>query len=226
MSTHSFRSLWLVSAVVSVLFFSSCEEDEPAAALEAITVRNLNADYAPLVFGSNGPPTRPTETRKYTFFSFKTGDIVPNADSASLKWDIAFRATSIIFNSGTSGPGNAGAQFLSGTLDAITEAPESGYAVDNAPQGAAPVFAVSPSPLASGATPTNQWWQNSGSAQSTIVSPIAGRILVVRLAEGGFAKMEILSYYENAPAQPNNLSDKDRHFTFRYVYQPNGGRTF
>ncbi len=226
MSTRSFRFLLVIGVVASVLFFSSCEDDEPTTALEAVTVRNLNADYAPLVFNPSGPPTRPAETRKYTFFSFKTGQIVPNADSASLKWDIAFRSTSILFNSGTSGPGNAGAQFVSGTFDAITEAPETGYAIDNAPRGGAPVFAVSPSPLAAGATPTNQWWQNSGSQQSTIVSPIAGRILVVRLAEGGFAKMEILSYYENAPAQPNNVSDKDRHYTFRYIYQPNGGRTF
>ncbi|MCU0419543.1 MAG: HmuY family protein [Cyclobacteriaceae bacterium] len=218
MSTRFFKSIWFMAAVVLVLMFSSCEEDEPAAALEAITVRNLNADHAP--FGPN-PPARVGETKKFTFFSFRTGQIVTRADSATVNWDVAFQGTSIIFNSGTSGPGNAGAQFLSGSFEEVTEAPESGYVVDNAP-----IRAVSSSPLPPGATPTNQWWQNSGTGQSTVVSPIAGRILVVRLAQGGFAKMEILSYYKDAPVTPNNMRDIDRHYTFRYLYQPNGGRTF
>ena len=105
----------LLSRISSVSFvciiaviLSSCSEEEVTAPLEAVTFRNLNADYAPLVFNPGAPPSRPLETKKYTFFSFKTGQVVPNSDSASLKWDIAFRSTSIIFNSGTSGPGNAG----------------------------------------------------------------------------------------------------------------------
>jgi len=207
-----------IVCIVAVIL-SACSEEEVTAPLEAITFRNLNADYAPLVFNPGAPPSRPLETKKYTFFSFKTGQVVPNSDSASLKWDVAFRSTSIIFNSGTSGPGNAGVVFASGTFDEVTEAPESGYAIDNSPAA----FAVSSRALASGATPTNEWWQNTGSSQSTIVSPIAGRIIIVRLAEGGYAKMEILSYYENAPATINNTVDKDRFYTFRYLYQPNGG---
>ncbi|HAC25442.1 MAG TPA: hypothetical protein DCE81_11045, partial [Cytophagales bacterium] len=82
------------------------------------------------------------------------------------------------------------------------------------------------SPLTPGSTATNHWWQNTGATTSTIVSPIAGRVIVVRTADGKYVKMEILSYYENAPASPNNMVDKDRFYTFRYVYQPAESRSF
>lgn len=202
-----------------------CQQSEEQPEVIAQTITNLNADYAPLVFNQGGPPTRPAETKKYTLFNFRTGQIIPNADSASGSWDIGFRATSIIFNSGTSGPGTAAAQVVVGTFDEIREAPESGFIQDNknaVPSG----FAVLSSPLIPGSTATNHWWQNTGAATSTIVSPIAGRVIVVRTADGKYVKMEILSYYENAPASPNNMVDKDRFYTFRYVYQPAESRSF
>lgn len=188
------------------------------------TITNLNADWAPLVFGA-GPPTRPTETKKYTLFNFRAGQIIPNADSASGSWDIGFRSTSIIFNSGTSGPGTAAAQVVVGTFDEIREAPESGFIQDNKNAGPSG-FAVLSSPLTPGSTAINHWWQNTGTTTSTIVSPIAGRVIVVRTVDGKYVKMEILSYYENAPASPNNMVDKDRFYTFRYVYQPAESRSF
>ena len=57
-----------------------------------------------------------------------------------------------------------------------------------------------------------------------IVSPIAGRVIIVKTADGKFAKLEILSYYKNAPATPNAMTDMARYFTFRYVYQPDGSK--
>jgi hypothetical protein len=50
--------------------------------------------------------------------------------------------------------------------------------------------------------------------------------IFVRTSENRFVKMEILSYYKGAPASPNNATDLDRHYTFRYVFQPNEGRSF
>lgn len=202
-----------------------CQQSEEQPEVISQTITNLNADYAPLVFNPGGPPTRPAETKKYTLFNFRTGQIIPNADSASGSWDIGFRATSIIFNSGTSGPGTAAAQVVVGTFDEIREAPESGFIQDNKNAGPSG-FAVLSSPLTPGSTATNHWWQNTGATTSTIVSPIAGRVIVVRTADGKYVKMEILSYYENAPASPNNMVDKDRFYTFRYVYQPAESRSF
>lgn len=197
---------------------SACDNSKPAPVpLNAITFSDLNADYAPLVLNPAGPPTRPAEKKKYTFFNFKTGQIVANTDSATNKWDIGFRATSIILNSGTSGPGSAQAQVVTGVFSEVVTAPESGYVSDNMATNA---FAVSSAPFVPGSTSTNNWWQNAGSGSSTIVSPIAGRVILVKTNDGRYAKMEIISYYKGAPAAPNNLTDLDRHYTFRYVYQP------
>jgi len=217
----SFSVLFFVSTV-----FLSCDDEPTPQPVVAQTIRDLNADYAPLVFNSSGPPTRPGETGKFTLFNFKTGEIVPNTELNSTRWDIGFRATSLIFNSGSSGPGTVVAQIQNGIFDEITEAPESGYASDNG-TAAPPLFVISPSPQPPGSSVlTNQWWRNGGSNTSTIVTPIAGRIIFVRTGDNRFVKMEILSYYKGAPAAPNNITDPDRHYTFRYIYQPNETRAF
>jgi hypothetical protein len=49
--------------------------------------------------------------------------------------------------------------------------------------------------------------------------------LVFRTHDGKVAKVEILSYYRDAPAQPNAFTDEARFYTFRYVYNPNEGET-
>jgi len=204
---------------------SSCSNNDPApVALTGIRFNDLNADYAPLVFPTaGGQPTRPAQKRKYTFFSFKTGQIVANTDSATSKWDIGFQSTNIIFNGGTSGSGSAGALVQKGIFDEIKTAPTSGYILDNKTTS---VFAVSGRPATSPAAATNEWWYSSGSANSTIVASIAGQVIIVKTTEGRYAKMEILSFYKGAPATVNNLSDLDRHYTFRYVYQPGQTNSF
>lgn len=213
-----------VLLIVALAAFFSCDNDPQVQPVVSQTVRDLNADFAPLVLNPNGPPTRPEETGRFTLFNFRTGEIVPHSELLTNRWDIGFRATSIIFNSGTSGPGTTAAQIVNGVFDDANEAPETGYVTDNA-TAVPPAFVVSPSPLMSGA-PTNQWWRNGGTFTSTIVTPIAGRIIFVRTSDNRFVKMEILSYYRGAPASPNNAADADRHYTFRYVFQPNEGRSF
>ena len=60
---------------------------------------------------------------------------------------------------------------------------------------------------------------------TNIVSPIPGKVLVFRTRDGKYAKVEVLSYYENAPANPDPQSDASRYYTFNYVYNPNEGET-
>jgi hypothetical protein len=54
-----------------------------------------------------------------------------------------------------------------------------------------------------------------------VVTPIAGRVLAIRTALGNYAKIEIQSYYQNAPTAPTSANPSG-YYTFRYVYQPNG----
>ena len=55
--------------------------------------------------------------------------------------------------------------------------------------------------------------------------PTAGKIIVAKTSDGRYAKMEILSYYKDAPATPT-FNNEARYYTFRYVYQPNDTRSF
>jgi hypothetical protein len=215
-------------AFALILTLASCSNNDPApVALPAIIFKDLNADYAPFDFTipTQGEPARPTQKKKYTFFSFKAGQVVVIADSSkSTAWDIGFRSTSIIINGGTSGPGLGGAIVQQGLFDDLKSAPTTGYILDNKP---ANQFAISSSPFIAGTTTTtNNWWLNTGTQTSTIVSPIAGRVIIIKTADGRYAKMEIQNYYKGAPAVVNNLTDLDRHYTFKYIYQPNGSVDF
>ncbi|MCX8491814.1 MAG: HmuY family protein [Cyclobacteriaceae bacterium] len=210
------------------LTFFSCSNDDPAKVrLVTLTYKNLNADYALLVFGSDPalPPIRPSEKKKYTFFSFKTGQIVtvPEPNKSAL-WDIGFQDTNIIINGGTGRAGIGGAIVQEGAFDEIKEAPTTGYAQDNERLNQ---FAVSGAEFIQGVTTTtNNWWFNSGSGTSKIVSPLPRRVILIRTADGRYAKMEILSFHKGAPNVVNTFVDLDRHYTFKYIYQPGSTNSF
>lgn len=161
-------------------------------------VRNLQADTA--------------NTGRFTFFSLRDSTIVPNSDSATTRWDIAFRATTIIINGGPIRFGRGGAMVLTGTdFNALAELPETGWRVDSS--------------VANLAIPvgSDRAWYNYNS-QTNIIAPIPGVVLGIRTADGRFAKLQILSYYLNAPQNPDGFRDRSRVYTFRYVFQPDGSR--
>jgi hypothetical protein len=173
--------------------------------LEATTITNLEADPATGYDPNTGQPIG--TTGKYKLFSFKTGATVLNTDSATSNWDVGFRGTTIIVNSGTSGPGTASAQVVEGIFDEYFTAPGDGYKVDGTTKAI---------PTGSG-----NGWYNASATQPTIISPIAGRIIVIKTSEEKYAKLEILSYYKDAPPNPTG-TEPARYYTFRYVYQPDG----
>ena len=186
---------------ITLLTFSCKHKNDPAPAntSKAITVRNLAAN--PETIG----------TGHYTFFSLKNNAIVPSTDSATTKWDIAFNATTIITNSGSSGPGTVGVQIYTGLFENLTDAPESGYTQD-----ASAAHAI--------ATGSGNGWYNYNST-THVISAIPGRVIVVKTNDNTYAKIEIISYYQNAPAAPLN-TDIARYYTFRYVYQEDGTQKF
>ncbi len=193
----------------------SCSKSDPApVTIQASSVSNLPADppsggYDPM----SGQPIG--VTKKFTFFSFKTGAIVANADSATSTWDLGFNGTTIIVNNTSSGPGTAGVQVVSGIFDELATAPETGYKTDD--RTTVPVSYAIPKGS------DNGWYHYDGA--TNVITPIAGKIIVVKTSEGKYAKMEILSYYKDAPTTPNS-SNPDRYYTFRYVYQSGTGTSF
>ena len=196
----------------------ACSKDEEiiVVPVSAITVKDLAADTV-TGLGLDG---RPQSALTTTYYSLVDNKAIASTDAASTKWDIAFSSTKILINGGTSGPGIGGAFVHIGSFDTFTSIPaDSIFKTDNANAAS---YAI---PLGSG----KAWYTYDG--LTTLVSPIAGRVLVIRTATGKYAKIEIISYYKGGVTLPSTASVNDklfkqRYYTFRYAYQPNGSKTF
>ena len=177
---------------------SVTEPPQVASSLPIHTIRDVPADT-----GSTG---------RYTYFSFKDSTAVTGVDTATTKWDVAFSRTTIRTNSGSSGVGQGGAIVLSNTdFNTLSQAPSSGYATDTS----ATQLAIT--------TGSDRGWYHYDFA-TNIVTPIAGRVLVIRTGDGKYAKVQIVSYYKGSPSNPAP-TDQPRYYTFKYVYQPDGSQT-
>lgn len=182
--------------VLFVLLFSACSKKdddkiERQPSLVTLTANNIDADAA--------------DKGKYTLFNLTDNKVIPNTDSATTKWDIGFRATSIIINGGTSGPGSATGQVISGIFNDLLTAPESGYVADGT------TLAIA------------DWYTYNRTTH--IILPVTGKFIVMRTATGKYAKIEVFSYYKDAPTTPDDKS-VPRHYNFRYQLQANGTRDF
>lgn len=198
------KYILFLGVLMSTTFVSCSEKDSvnpvtPQNGIVAKEFTNLKADV--------------DSTGHFTLFSFATGDTVSLKDSATTQWDIGFRTTSIIVNSGSSGMGKAEGMILSNTkFEDLVSAPDTGYAIDENPY-----FAI---PQGSG----NGWYTYNNTQH--FILPAAGKVLVFKTCNGKYAKMQIGSYYKDAPPQPKKEDPTGRYYTFRYVYQPNGTKKF
>ncbi len=200
------KKLFKTSVLALPVLLASCDNDDnntPAAtAAETVTVSNL---YAPQS-GGQGQPV----SGAFTKFSFSQ-----NATVTDDSWDIAFRGTSIIVNGGTvigvtdepARTGVAAASTVTGTFASVTAIP----AESTFTQDATGTYAISN-------------WYNYDAA-THIISPVAGKVYVVKTHDGKYAKFEILSYYKDAPASPEATSPS-RYYTFKFAYKPNDNTTF
>ena len=212
------KKVFIISTVlISAVFFYSCKKDNVIApvVLETKTVSNLQADT---IIGLTAQG-QPYGSGKFTFYSLENNKVIDNADSATAKWDIGLRGTTIIINSGTGGPGAGGAFVYTGTFADLTKiSVDSVFRTDNAPTS----YAIK---TGSG----NGWYSYNGA--TNLITPIPGRILVIRTASGKYAKVEIQNYYKggvtpDATASDNEKLSKQRYYTFRYLYQPDGSKKF
>ena len=209
-----YRSFSLTPLAILLLLFvaiagcDSTSSDDDFEVPEVTVAEDVPADP---VTGFDPVTGQPVGANEYTFYSLREDQVVPRSDSASTEWDIALKATTILTNGGTSGPGNGGAQVLETLFEEVAEAPASGYATDAADARAIP-------------TGSGNGWYNYN-PQTNLITPIPGRVIVVRCADGTYAKLRILSYYKGAPDTPTADSES-RYYTFEYVHQPDGSRRF
>lgn len=170
------------------------------------TITELDAQAATFI---PNPPAPPTITGDYTKFSFAEGTVVEGDD-----WDVAFRSTSIIFNGGVASnssqpnrTGNAAVYIIDGTMESISSVDESLLLQDGA---------------TSTAIIDDMGIQQMGwciyDFVTNMISPIAGKILVVRTHDNKYAKIEILNFYDAAFSNVYG-----GFYTFNYVYQSEEG---
>jgi hypothetical protein len=203
-------NLVALTVITTAALFASCTKDEVTTpvTLQTKTVNNLQADTI-IGIASNG---QPYGSGKYTFYSLESNTVIVNADSATTKWDVGFRGTTIITNGGNSGPGAGGAFVYTGTFGDVSQIPtDSTFRTDNAPTA----YAIR---TGSG----NGWY--SYNPTTNLVTPIPGRILIIRTAIGKYAKIEIQNYYKggvtpDASASDNYKLTKQSYYTFRYSFQ-------
>lgn len=213
----------IIYALSAFLFFTACDKDDNTTKVDpvvSVTVTNLPADT--IIGITPGVPPfggMPYGAGKYTFFSLERGVVVPSSDSATNKWDIAFRGTAILTNSGNGGPAAGGAFVYIGLFNDLKTIPsDSTFRTENVPTSYAVPFGSN-----------RGWYVYDG--LNNLVTPIPGRVLVIRTASGKFAKVEILNYYKGgvtpAASAPDNVKIRDqRYYTFRYSYQSNGTKSF
>ncbi|MEM9023411.1 MAG: HmuY family protein, partial [Bacteroidota bacterium] len=149
----------------------------------------------------------------YTLFNLSSGEIIPIADSATNRWDIGFKGTTIILNGGISGPGSVTGQVMQTDFNDLMVAPASGYASDDASGLAVP-------------SGTGNGWYNYVGPPTHIIEPIDGRTVVVQTNNGNFAKISLTSYYAGNPDLSQYTVhppfEPSSHYTFRYFVQPDG----
>ncbi|AZQ59427.1 hypothetical protein EJ994_11640 [Maribacter sp. MJ134] len=205
--TLKFFTFFLLATV-----FISCdnEDDEPPlVAVESQTASNIPAPQ------TGGQPSDEPVGGPFTKFNFATGAVT----TSDTEWDIAFRGTTIAVNGGVvtgtndepAREGEAGAAIATGTFASITDAASYTFAQDSDSGFAIP-------------TGSDNGWYNYN-FMTNVIAPIPGKVLVIRTSDGRYAKVEILSYYKDAPAQPDGFADESRFYTFNYVYNPNEGQT-
>ncbi|WP_281231955.1 HmuY family protein [Flavobacterium gelatinilyticum] len=204
-----------LSLLALFVFTASCSSDDDNNTDETpavvVTTKASNI-YAPQT-GGQGQPVG----GDYTRFSFSQNKVVTD-DS----WDVAFRGTTVIVNGGAkviaddagepARKGQGALSIVSGTFAGVTAFPAANTFV----QDAANALAL---PTGSG-----NGWYNYGS--NNIISPLAGKVFVVKTHDGKYAKFEILSYYKDAPANPDPATAVPRYYTFNFAYQANSTTTF
>jgi hypothetical protein len=197
-------------ALFSMVFMFSCsdpDDPQPEENLEAVLVENLHAP-ADVMDRETGEII---SQGSYKYYSFEDNEL---AETREGNWDIGFKGLSIIVNSGISGNGKAEAAVVQGVFEQYNAVPESLELKIDTESGLA-------IPTGSG----NGWYNYNMTTH--LVSPQPGNILVVKTNGGNYVKMEILSYYkDNPPMNEVSLTTPSAYYTFQYVLQPNGSRTF
>ncbi len=207
------KSLWFIGAVILAGAAISCKKDNnnnnSSGSKDATTVTDLPGDTT----------ATPGGAAKTVYFSFVTNTTVDSSQKKTANWDIAFTNiynSYVTINNGTNpvspgyGGSTSGALYIVNkpfdsvkTVPASTEININGSAgMDGYPSASWP-----------------GWYQYNMTTH--ILTTIQGKTLVIRMANGKYAKLEMMSLYKGNPASPS-LSTPVPYLSFRYWVQQDG----
>ncbi len=204
-----FIKLFAFFALMSISIVACSDDDDdnttnPAKTMiEAKTVTNIET-------------FKPAQGDTITYFSLRDNKVVAKSEINATNWDIAFRRTSIYVNAPEMGTGNGGAFLMNGIFEDLEAVPnDSVFYTTN-------TLSVPPIPIGSG-----KGWYNYDGAKLEI-TPRPGVFIVIRTADGKYAKLKILSYYKGYPDNiPSDVMQRtDKTYSFKYVYQADGSKSF
>lgn len=144
---------------------------------------------------------------KFVYFDFSNSSVVEVMDPASLEWDLAFRRTTILTNGGATNPAGLGGAASLGTVDFET--------LSDVPEGTEFQADQIARRKAKPENPSFHQWYEYDFLNHRLTPTKA--VYIIRTADGKYVKLQFLDYY--CGATPGC-------FTFRYVYQGNGGKAF
>ncbi len=131
--------------------------------------------------------------------------LIDSTKKSGSDWDVSFKATDIVVNSGAEFGGKTIGQTIEVDFDTLLIAPDGNYkqSTEAVPGG------------------TDNGWYHYDFLLTHTVNPIAKRTLVFQDKYGRYAKMEITNYYKDAPANPTLLNTSG-WYKLDYFYQPDG----
>ena len=205
------KTTLFLSMLTIAIGFTACTKDSPDP-VETIITETITE------FGYHAEPTMtqfgPVYTGDYTKFSFSEGGQVEGDN-----WDIAFRSTHIIVNGGvasdTSEPSRSGnaAVYITDNVMADVTSVDISLLMQDGESSSAII-----NDLGVGADGGPGVWCEYA---NQIVTPISGKILVIRTHDDKYAKIEITNFYNTNPAHIYG-----GFYTFNYVYQSTGEINF
>ena len=205
------KSWWFLGLVTLVIAGAACKKDNDNKTVsgKATTVNDLPGDTA----ATPGGPARTV------YFSFVTNATVDSSQKKTGNWDVAFTNiynSYVTINNGTNpvSPGFGGT--TQGALYIVNQPFDSVKVVP-----AASAVNVNGSAGMDG-YPSSSWpgWYQYNMT-THILTTLPGKTLVIRMANGKYAKLEMISLYKGSPANPS-LSTPVPYLSFRYWVQQDG----
>lgn len=204
------KKTYLFTLLLTALAIVACGGDSPTPtpALKAKTVKNFEAPGDEVKYDPTTRKRTVIKERDFQYFNFSKGKKVTKNDA----WDIGIKGTTIITNGGTSGKGGVKATTVAAIFDKMNSVPE-GITLGEDTKTA---YAINKN-----RNFKNRWY----SYARGIISPVPGRVIILKDTEGHYVKIEIQCYYKDCPTSPKP-GVNNAIYTFRYVHQPNGTKKF